>query len=118
MELVKFLKPNKTKVVIFLIFIIISILGRIQTYAFSEKTEPPPILYNEINGLPFWELWIFINFPIHLVVMIVYFIFGEGPLSVFNNEYIFWIISMIYLYALSCFISSFIQQEKQGKKTK
>ncbi len=90
-EFAKFLTPTREKMLFFAIFLIISIGGYIQSYAFSE-TGAKPAFYDAIRPVPFWEVWAFLILPLALFSWLL------------ADFYLFALLMLAYLYLLSCLL--------------
>ncbi len=101
--LVGFFKPDARKVGIFFLFVFVLIGARIQAWAFSGKDMgiPKPPLYDFLEPLPLWVLWVVLALPLILL---------SGAISSLGTGFvvpgwIFWVSNLVYFYALSCAIS-------------
>ncbi len=95
-QLVKFLKPTKIKIVFWVMFVLIGLAGRIQGYAFSDGETyglPKPLFYDLLKPFPFWVLYMYLLFPL--------LILG----SIFNihylPSYLSFSIDVVYFYVLA-----------------
>jgi len=100
-----FFKPGLRTVIILGIFIPVALLGHIQSWGFSydevdEKDHPPPFLYDQIQGFPFWVIWVFSIAPLIPFTTAV-----QSLLTNFQGVlYVFFALNFIYYYLASCVI--------------
>jgi hypothetical protein len=97
-----FLKPSRSKVLLFSLFIFISIAGYIQSYAFSDGEQfgiPKPMFYDVLRPIPFWPMWMYLLLP---------FVVTLAPISLLGihipGSAVFLPMSVIYLYVLASFL--------------
>ncbi len=102
--LVRFFKPDPGKAGIFFLFAFISFGAHVQTWAFSGKDMgiPKPPLYDLLETLPLWILWVLLALPLILL---------SGLISALAPGFavpgwVFWPANLVYFYILSCAISS------------
>lgn len=95
-QLVEFFKPTKIKIALFAIFVLISLAGRIQSYAFTDGETyslAEPLFYDLLKPFPFWAFYMYLLLPL--------LVLG----SIFNIHYLpFYLsffIEIVYFYILS-----------------
>lgn len=102
----KFFKPNKARLLLFAVFMLIFIVGRIQTWAFSGKelNIPKPFLYDFLAPLGFvWLIWVFLLYPLDLLSKLLISIGGYDSDFIMREPYpLFELINVVYFYFLSC----------------
>jgi hypothetical protein len=87
-QLVKFFKPTKIKIVLWVIFVLISLAGRIQSYAFTDGETSglaEPLFYDLLKPFPFWVFYMYLLLPL--------LVLG----SIFNIHYTYLFISHFLL---------------------
>ena len=87
----EFLAPTREKIIFLIVFLIISIGGYIQSYAFSE-VGAKPIFYDAVRPFPFWEIWAIIILPMAFFSWLL------------ADFYLFIVLMLVYLYLLSCLL--------------
>lgn len=106
MGLWMFLKPTKTKLAIFASLMLLAIGAKIQTYDLSDKTQPPPPLYDLIKDLPVWQFYILTALP---VIMVSSFLAFGGLLPDFMyTELALWLVLIPYYYLISSALAQFV----------
>jgi hypothetical protein len=101
-SLIKFLKPDWRKLMLFTIFAAIAVGGKIQAWAFSDIPPKPP-LYDLLQPFPIWPLWMFLLIPLALLawpLRLVGLDLMGGP------PWLFITANVIYFYLLACFLVS------------
>ena len=102
----EFLKPDKIKIILFILFLIIAYGGHTQAWAFGDKDElknPKPMLYDFIQPFPFWGVWLFLQLPLLILSQIIVIAFGYGADFIMRGPvWLFVIIQIVYFYLLSC----------------
>jgi hypothetical protein len=66
-RLAKFLKPNRWKVLLFVVFFLLVIGGYIQSWAFSDGFRPKSVLYDVLRPLSLWPLAVLLLAPLLLM---------------------------------------------------
>ena len=103
-ELRDILKPRPLVIVLLGIFLFVAYAGDIQrwgiTYDEIDRAEhPPPFLYDQLRGLPFWTIWVLLIIPL---------IGLNLPIGITNVGGA--IMSIIYFYLLSCILRFLIRK--------
>jgi hypothetical protein len=115
MSLAGFLKPTKTKLLIFSFLILLAIGAKIQTYGFSDKTAPPPPFYDAIKDWPIWSFYILTALP---VVALSSFLALGGLLPDFMyTEVALWLVLIPYYYVISAALAQFMLPVAAPKDT-
>ena len=117
----KFLKPSFASVGIFLLFVVIHILGSHDNAPFSESPMRfrLPIFQQYQDVLPsilgslFAMLWAFISMPLFLVGRAVISLFSYIGINLYDflNDWIVFIIFILYYYFVASVIASVIKKE-------
>jgi hypothetical protein len=64
----KFIKPTKTKLILFVVLALIVIGGGIQGWVFSDSEGPKPFLYDSLESIPvLWPASVVILMPYTLI---------------------------------------------------
>lgn len=66
-RLVTFLRPNRWKVLLFIVLFLLVIGGYIQSWGFSDGFRPKPVLYDALQLLPLWSLAMLLLAPLLLL---------------------------------------------------
>jgi hypothetical protein len=99
-RLFQFLKPDWRKLLLFALFVLVALGGRIQAWAFSDQ-PPKPALYDLLKPLPIWPLWMLLLMPLALV---------SWPLRLAGIDimggpaWLFMASNLVYFYALACLL--------------
>lgn len=98
----RLLRPDWRKASVFSGFVIVTLGGWIQTWAFAEPPLPPkPFLYDLLAPLPLWPIWVITLVPLALLT---------SPLRLVGVDvmtapaWLFVPLSLLYYYFLSCFL--------------
>ena len=89
-----FFKPERSKFILFALFIIIYLGARIQAWCFMDDMPngpPKPFFYDQLRLVPFWLVFVYLSLP----VMGILKIFSISPDSMAIP---------IYFYFLSCLL--------------
>ena len=101
----QFLKPDRKKILILLIFLFIAFAGHTQSWVFSGKDMglPKPPLFDLLKIFPFWVVWVLLLLPLGLLSNLLVTIGGYDADFVMRGPFwLFWMIQVIYFYLLSC----------------
>ncbi len=97
-----FLEPERIKIILFVIFLLIATAGSIQSYAFTNGEQfgmSKPMFYDILRPVPFWPMWMYLLLPLFLV---------SAPLSLLglnlSRSPIFFPVNIIYFYVLASFM--------------
>ncbi len=96
----KVLRPERKKILLFVLFIAIAIGGKIQAWVFSDAA-PKPLLYDLLRLFPLWTIWIFLLTPLAMLTLPLRFL-GLDVMS--GPSWLFILSNIIYFYLLSCII--------------
>ncbi len=95
-QLVEFFKPTKIKIVLWVVFILISLAGRIQSYAFTDGETyglPKPLFYDLLEPFPFfWGFYMYLRFPLSILGSIF---------NIYLFSYLSSLIDIVYFYILA-----------------
>jgi hypothetical protein len=97
----RFLQPDSRRLVLLAIFVGIAVGGKIQAWAFSDMPPRPP-LYDLLEPLPIWSLWMVLISPLALLALPLRLVGIEimgGPAWLFLTA------NLVYFYLLSCFVT-------------
>lgn len=106
--LFEILRPTKTKLILFAVFVVIMIGGDIQSYVFTDGEEysvPKPPFYDIVNVFPFWPIWMLLTMPLSLLSLI--------GISVSVNKFMLFGSNIIYFYILASLISYLFEKALQ-----
>ena len=96
------LRPDWMKTVVFVIFVVIAIGGKIQAWAFSDML-PKPLLYDLLRPFPIWIIWMILLAPLAILTSPLRKI---GIDIVGDSSWLFIVTNITYFYLLSCLIVS------------
>ena len=101
-----FVRPDRRKIFISIILLIILWGGQTQAWVFSGKDMgvPKPFLYDVIEPLPFWVLSVFVFAPMGLLSNLIDVAFGYNPDLFLRQPLWNWSINLLYIYVLSCVV--------------
>ena len=106
--LARFLKPNRSRVLLCIAFALIAAGGMIETWAFSD-IPPKPLLYDVLEPLPLWLLWVYLAAPLFTVLAVLKL--GNMPSPLFE------LANAVYFYLLSCLLAvSFVYGKQRFPK--
>ena len=110
-KIIHFLRPDWKKLVLFGVLVFIAYAGFVQSWVFSGKDAglPKPFLYDLLNPIPFWPIWMYLITPI--------FILTGGTLN-FAPPWIFWIVNFVYFYLVCCAVVFFIERMSKNRAAK
>jgi hypothetical protein len=128
-KIVNFLKPTRLGIALFLILMIINFIASAQGWVFSWEKDmglPEPWGYKITKNIPgvdvIWVLGMFILIPVLYITQPVLgpirmtdFVIEHRTVADFIDKYLFYIISPIYLYLLSCLVVLVIPKIKAQK---
>jgi len=100
-QLLKFLNPTESKVLLFAVFLFILWAGGIQSYVFTNGETyglPKPMFYDLLKPFPFWATLMYLLLPLII----------PGSLIGVKNlpEYLLIPAEIVYFYILACLIVS------------
>ena len=95
-----FLKPDFRKLLLFSVFILIAVGGKIQTWAFDDDPQIKPPLYDFLRPYPFWLVWIFSMVPLMIISTPFRTLTQNIRLDLMHH--LWWIGLVVYYYVLSC----------------
>src|SRR5687767_233221 len=114
--MIAFFKPTWWTVTILAIFIPITYLAQVQTYAFTcgggmedmckQSGIEKPALYDSIRGYPFWLIYVLSIAPLAIIGSAV-----PHSMQIVDGG----VVSIIYYYLASCIIGFFWKQFRQIK---
>lgn len=114
MNMKNFAKPDKTKITLFILLCTLYYLGGIVRWGFSQDSaDTKPVLYDFIPpylAIPIWLLRMLILSPVSIIMFIVTNSFGLHGLDLSTPDTV---VSIIYLYVLSCIITEVYKKVKK-----
>jgi hypothetical protein len=102
----RFVRPDRRKIVISVVLLIILWGGQTQAWVFSDKDMgvPKPFLYDLIEPLPFWVISVLLFAPIGMLGNFIDAVFGYNPDLFLRQPFWGWGTNLLYTYVLSCII--------------
>ena len=67
-NLVRAFRPDWRRILLFAVFVAVTIGGMTQAWAFSD-VGPKPALYDLLRPVPIWPIWMFLLAPLALLVL-------------------------------------------------
>jgi hypothetical protein len=99
----QWLKPDWRKLVLFVLLLLITIGGQIQSWRFDDDPATKPPLYDLLRPLPLWFLWVLIMIPLFLLAAPLRQLASEIDLDLGR----FWWLAMVaYDYLIACTVVS------------
>ncbi len=111
--LLNFLKPDPPKVMVLILFGLLTIGGLIQAYVFvrdAPGVKKPP-LYDQLKPYPVWIIWVMTLAPLYMIVTPLESLFSVHLSNVRGLEMTLY---AAYYYILSC---SIVMLFRRGKRS-
>lgn len=96
----KFFKPDWQKLLLFSMFILIAVGGKIQAWGFDDDPQTKPPLYDFLRPYPFWLVWVFSMVPLLIISAPFRSLAQNLGLDVFHR--LWWTVLVVYYYVVSC----------------
>ncbi len=105
-SLMRFLKPDRRKVILVVLLFIVAWGGQTQAWVFNDKDMgiPKPFLFDQIAFIPFWYSSVILFAPLFFADVIISSIYGYEAEFFFRTPFWSLAISIVYIYVLSCVI--------------
>lgn len=117
----KIFQPTIIKIALFVLFMVIVAGGYIQTYAFTDGEEyglPKPPLYDLIDPIPFWPLWMMLSVPLFAVGSILSSILSASGVRILSSTPFFFIGNIVYFYILASLVGYYLETHYKPQKQK